>query len=100
MDKNFTTLHVRKRNTSLEPFNPVKLQRVAIAAGLSKEDALRLSQLITEDIIALHKRSISHAKIREFMIRELTKIDRYAANMYEWYEKTKHRDEKLQRKRS
>ncbi|MCL5675883.1 MAG: ATP cone domain-containing protein [Patescibacteria group bacterium] len=82
-------IKVKKRDQSLENFEPEKVSRVAAAAGLNKEKAEAVSQNVARWIKDLNQSVVDSSQIRDKVIEELKQKDGFAANLYTWYEKTK-----------
>lgn len=82
-------LQVKKRDGSIEPYQPNKLVRVAMAAGLTHRQALTLGTHIY-DWALKQSQLISSSAIRDQMISELKAAHPPAANLYLWYDSTKH----------
>ena len=80
---------VVKRDGSKEAFDPEKIDRVAVAAGLTPDQSTELVNHIGEWLKNQNVPSISSLTLRDKVIEELTKVDSYAANMFTWYQKTK-----------
>jgi transcriptional regulator NrdR family protein len=80
-------MKVVKRNGSIEDFDPAKIERVVIAAGLSPEKALELSQKVSDSFSGQNE--VSSIEIRDEVLFALKEMDQYAANMFDWYQKTK-----------
>lgn len=81
-------LKVKKRDGSVEPYQPDKLVRVAMAAGLAHRQALTLGTHIY-DWALTQPQPIPSTAIRDRMVAELKAIHSPAANLYLWYESTK-----------
>lgn len=82
-------LKVKKRDGSIEPYQPDKLVRVTMAAGLTHRQALALGTHIYDWALKEHQ-PIASSTIRDQMISELKAAHPPAANLYLWYESTKH----------
>jgi len=82
-------LKVTKRDGSIEPYQPDKLVRVAMAAGLTHRQALTLGTHIY-DWALTQSQPIPSSAIRDQMVAELKSVHFPAANLYLWYESTKH----------
>ena len=85
-------VQVIKRDQSLEEFNEDKISRVVKAAGLKKDKAQLLSKKVAKWLKNTNQQQISSLKIKDKVLEELRKIDSYAADLFEWYEKTKEKD--------
>lgn len=82
-------MKVIKRDGRLEEFDANKIQRVCMAAGLSEEKAQSISNKVLASIDKYNEKSISSEDIAKLVIAELKEVDVYAADMFEWYQKTK-----------
>ncbi|OGM26105.1 hypothetical protein A3D00_01825 [Candidatus Woesebacteria bacterium RIFCSPHIGHO2_02_FULL_38_9] len=87
-------LTVVKKDGSLESFNKDKIDRIMVAAGLDPEISLALSDEISNWAENLGQDKITTAQIRDKVVEELKRQDKYAADFYVWYEKSKERDSK------
>ncbi len=81
------TMKVIKRNGSTEEFDLAKIERVVIAAGLSPESATTLSTAVSSAF--KDKLELTSLQIRDEVLKQLKLMDQYAANMFDWYQKTK-----------
>lgn len=82
-----TSMKVVKRNGSIEDFDLAKIERVVIAAGLSPEKASELSQKVSVSFSGQNE--VNSIEIRDEVLSALKEMDQYAANMFDWYQKTK-----------
>ncbi|KKQ75494.1 MAG: hypothetical protein US96_C0010G0010 [Candidatus Woesebacteria bacterium GW2011_GWB1_38_5b] len=82
-------MKVIKRNGELEDFEEGKVARVVHAAGLSEEQAQQLGQNVSQRIKALNAQQVTTIQIRDVVIEEMNKIDKYATDMFIWYQKGK-----------
>lgn len=80
---------VSKKDGSKESYSQDKIARVAIAAGLLPSQAQRLTVRITEWIKETHSSTITTLQIRNKLVEELKRVDKSAADLFLWYEKTK-----------
>jgi transcriptional regulator NrdR family protein len=78
-----------KRNNSLELYNPQKIKRVVMAAGLSEEMATSLVSTIEKWLRSLKTEQLSSITLRDEVLNELKKVSTTAANLFAWYQKTK-----------
>lgn len=83
-------LVVIKKDGTVEDFDEAKIARIAKATGLDETESLDLAQKITTWAKSLAKSKITSVDIRNKIVKELHKIDEYAANLYLWYETTKY----------
>ncbi len=80
---------VVKRDGKIEKFSKAKIVKIAIATGLYPEKAEALASKVTSKVQAKKVSKIKSTDIRDLVLEELEKADRYAAGLYAWYEKTK-----------
>lgn len=80
---------ITKRDGRTEKFDPDKIKRVVMAAGLNEADAASLSQDVATWLKQNTDGMISTLRIRDQVLSRLRGLDSYAAGLYEWYEKTK-----------
>lgn len=78
-----------KSDGSTEEFQPAKITRVVMSAGLSDEQAKQLSQNVAEWVNIQADGQITTSQIRDKVLEGLKKVSAYAAGLFEWYEKTK-----------
>jgi transcriptional regulator NrdR family protein len=78
-----------KRNGSVELYDENKIIRVLIAAGLNANQAENLAKGITSWIKKTNELQINSLQIRNKVIEELEKTNKYVANFFQWYEKNK-----------
>ena len=82
-------IKVLKRDSSIEDFMPEKIARVVKAAGIEADEARLLAGRVAARVDKSGQKSISSRQIRDKVLEELRKVNKYAANLFEWYEKTK-----------
>lgn len=82
-------IKVLKKDGSIENFDQNKIARVTKAAGLTAEQAQTLASKIAQWVRAQREPRITTFQIRNKVIEELGKVNKYAANLFTWYEKTK-----------
>lgn len=75
--------NVLKRGGRLEMFQPEKIVRCCIAAGIPEKEARKTAESVSEHLYM----NIPTGEIRKMVIKKLQKIDRKAAKAYEHYEK-------------
>lgn len=88
-DKNIKVL---KRDGSTEEFDSDKIERIAVAAGLTDDEAKELTKKVISQIQDVSKENdgqIGSIKIRGFVFDEMEKINEYAAGLFKWFEKNK-----------
>ncbi len=82
-------IKIIKQDGTLQLYFADKIERVTQAAGLKPQEAKALAANITVWIKSLNTNKVSSLKIRDKVSEELTKINRFAKEAYDWYEKTK-----------
>lgn len=82
-------IHVSKRDGSVEPFEPQKIKKVVIAAGLDENRANTVVANIVAWAQGHDDQTITSLSIRDRVLHELKLMDEYSANMFAWYQKTK-----------
>ena len=82
-------ISVIKRNGEKEAFSKLKVAKVAVAAGLSETQAVELANNLELELIKQGKDSVTSLDISKIVSSELHKVDEYAANLYDWYQKIK-----------
>ena len=82
-------INVTKRDGTTEQFLPWKIQRVAMAAGLTAEQSYKLVGRIMKWIQKQNTGTVNSVEISNEVLRHLKDIDPYAANMFQWYQDTK-----------
>jgi transcriptional regulator NrdR family protein len=80
---------VIKKDGSVENFDKEKIARVVTAAGLTPRKAKALATKVEKYITGLQGNKVTSKQIRNKVVDELTRADKYAAGLYTWYEKTK-----------
>jgi len=83
---------VIKRDGSIQDYDKIKIERVVKAAGLNDEQATDLASKVS-DWVKTQDNEITSLQIRDRVIVEIQKVDRTAANLFIWYEKTKDKEE-------
>ena len=86
-------IQVLKKDGSVENFDPQKISNVTLAAGLTEDQSQKLAQDVTAWVESLNKEQVSSTEIRNKVTEELGKIDEYTAGLYNWYEKTKEKNQ-------
>ena len=82
-------LRVIKRDGSLEDFEKGKIERVTKAAGLSQQQAKYLAEKIEKWVKSTGRNKITTLQIRDEVVPELKKLNKFAYNAFVWYQKTK-----------
>lgn len=82
-------MQVVKRDGSQETFQPEKITRVAMVAGLEEPGAKKLSLEIADWVKTQSADSITSREIRDKVVELLPKYDKYAHDLYVWYEHSK-----------
>ena len=85
-------IHVIKRDGSTARFDKNKITRVVKATGLGNIDSKAVALSIEKALLKKGVKKITSIKIRDMVITRLAKIDKYATDLYKWYEKTKDHD--------
>lgn len=80
---------VIKRDGTKEDYDSEKVDRVVVAAGLTPDQATSLVESVGEWLKEKSTHEVTSLEIRDKVLVELKKRDMYAANMFEWYQKTK-----------
>lgn len=78
-----------KRDGSEEAFDEAKIARVTTAAGLEAAAATQLASKIASWVNSLPEEKVTSLQLRDKVLVLLRQADEYAANMFEWYQKTK-----------
>ncbi|MFV1917359.1 MAG: ATP cone domain-containing protein [Patescibacteria group bacterium] len=84
---------VVKRDGKLEDFEKGKIERVLKAAGLTGQEAMNLTRKVVDWITSLDQRKVNSTQIKDKVHEELKKVNEYSAGLYEWYERTKEKEE-------
>ena len=82
---------VVKRDGTLEDFQKEKIEKCLKAAGLTDDQTKSLADKTAKWVKSLGKKQITTFQIRDRVVSELGKINRFATNAFVWYEKTKDR---------
>jgi transcriptional regulator NrdR family protein len=82
-------LYVIKRDGSVEQFENEKIAKVALAAGLLETQAARLCEEVQNYFLKNSQEKVTSLQIRDKVLDCMKEVNMYAANMFEWYEKTK-----------
>lgn len=85
-------IKVKKRDGSIENYDPGKMIRVVKAAGLTEEEAQQLGDAVTAELTKREKSMVTSVQIRDSIIVEIQKINKTAANKFIWYEKQRDKD--------
>lgn len=80
---------VIKRDGTKEKFNVINIAKVAMAAGLTPDQAKSLSEILLRWAQESGKPEITSIEIRDKILVELPKISQNAADLYTWYEQSK-----------
>ncbi len=83
---------VIKRDGSIQDYDEIKIERVVKAAGLNDGQAKDLASKVS-DWVKTQDNEITSLQIRDRVIVEIQKVDRTAANLFIWYEKTRDKEE-------
>src|SRR3989344_156782 len=82
-------IQIIKRSGLKEPYYQDKIERVVVAAGLKPKEGKLLAENITAWIKNLGQNEITSEDVRNKVSGELAKVNRFAKNAYDWYEKSK-----------
>lgn len=82
-------IQVVKKDGSYQPYDQDKIEKVTVAAGLKPQEGQALALKVTQWIKTQGEEKIETEKIRNFVLEELQKINKFAARAYDWYEKKK-----------
>ena len=82
-------IKVIKKDGNLENFEKGKIERVTIAAGLSQEEAQGLALKIERWAKSTGRGKITSLQIRDEVVPQLKKLNKFAYNAFVWYQKTK-----------
>lgn len=80
-------VQVIKRDGAIEDFSKEKLLRVAIATGISQQNAKDIIEKITK--WAKEHKKVKSTEIKKIFSAELRKVRPYSADLYDWYQKVK-----------
>ncbi|KKR49892.1 hypothetical protein A3A55_04160 [Candidatus Roizmanbacteria bacterium RIFCSPLOWO2_01_FULL_40_14] len=80
---------VIKRDGSKELFSEVKIARVMGAAGLTSEQTKQVVSRINEWLTSQGEKEITSLSIRNKLLKILPEINKPAADLFTWYQKTK-----------
>lgn len=78
---------VIKRDGTEQDFDKTKIARVAEAAGLTVEDATMVASETENELSG--KEKVASAEIRDIVSKKLREKDKYAADMFDWYQQGK-----------
>jgi len=78
-----------KRDSRLELYDPNKIIRVSQAAGLTEEQSKKLVEKISSWLHSLSLEQLHSTKLRDKMVEEMHLLNKSAAHMFSWYQKTK-----------
>lgn len=85
---------VIKRNGSVEKYDPDKIKRVVMAAGLAEEKAAELVKNVNSWAKRQKKVKVTSLEIKDQVLKVIKELDRYASEQYAWYEGTKDKPQK------
>ena len=80
---------VIKRDGSKEIFSEAKIARVMGAAGLTSEQTKQVVSRINEWTTSQGEKEITSLSIRDKLLNILPEINKPAADLFVWYQKTK-----------
>jgi transcriptional regulator NrdR family protein len=78
-----------KHDSRLELYDPKKISRVSQAAGLTQEQATKLVDHISAWVHSLNLEQLHSHKLRDKIIEKMHELNKNAARMFTWYQKTK-----------
>jgi transcriptional regulator NrdR family protein len=87
-------LEVVKRDRSKEDYSENKVIRITQAAGLEQNQAQDIASKITKWFQENSQTTVTSIQIRDKLLDELKRVNRYAADLYLWYENTKEKPPK------
>jgi len=82
-------IQVIKRDGTTESFAAKKIVRVVKAAGLEPPAAVAWGGRVDSWVKSLGKDQVTSREIRDQVLTQLRQANPHAANLFEWYEKTK-----------
>jgi len=82
---------VVKRDGTEKDFDPDKIARVVTAAGLKSQEGLMLALDASDWVKSLKKDKVTSIEIRDYVVKKMREINDHAANVYQWYEESKHK---------
>ena len=82
-------IKIIKRDGTIEDFDPKKIAKVANTAGITPEQGEVLAENIRRWLEEREQPMVSSFIIRMKIVEELKKIDEHAAELYNWYGRTK-----------
>ena len=80
---------VIKRDGVVEKFSIINIGKVAMASGLTPEQAKSLAESMSRWAESLNVEQITSVQIRDKMIEELGAMNQNAKDLYQWYEQSK-----------
>ena len=80
---------VIKRDGSKEIFSEAKIARVMGAAGLTGEQTKQVVNRVNEWLAKQGQKEITSLSIRDVLLTILPEINKPAADLFTWYQKTK-----------
>ncbi|MFC1711380.1 ATP cone domain-containing protein [Patescibacteria group bacterium] len=89
------TKKIEKRDKTQEDFDRKKINQVVIAAGLSNSEADLVSENVEAWVNSLNEDLITSLQVKDKVLEELKKVNSYVASLFDWYEKTKEAEKKL-----
>lgn len=78
-----------KRDGKAENYDPEKIVKVVMAAGLDLAPAQKLAAEVTSWIKKSGFQKLTSIELRDFIAEKLNKYDESAAKMFIWYQTTK-----------
>lgn len=80
---------VTKRNGSKEIYSEAKIARVMGAAGLTSEQTKLVVSRVNAWLSSLTDKEVTSLAIRDKLLEILPEINKPAADLFRWYQKTK-----------
>lgn len=82
-------ISILKRDGSTESFQPEKIVRVLLAAGLEEDSTQAIADHVAAWAAGLNEPQITSLQIRDQVQAELDQVNSYIAGLFRWYQKTK-----------
>jgi transcriptional regulator NrdR family protein len=91
LDQSKKYMQIIKRDKTREEFQPQKIKRVVIAAGLTESESETLMNNLNNWVDANKFETLEVTSLRNKVVEELSALNKYAADLYQWYEETKYK---------
>ncbi len=82
-------IQIIKRDGSKELFEPEKISRVVIAAGLDPQDAQKIITYVETELKDKNITETTSLNIRDLVVTALETVSKSAHDMFVWYQSTK-----------